>query len=217
MGPRTIYHTKCTKVNSLSWKFRFLRTHSKGSASFLRKPFSIKVKVKCTLVQAVRLCTDRTVHRGSRPIALAFHDHGTKRGEGLASLPGCSLPPRKTWYPLYMRLGIFHYFLCKQNDKYVQYEVETMTSKSSSYRWPATSWVHYTTSCNTQSSAPENGRDQPTKHVELIGIINKPLLLHLVGVYIIYINDARSNKYQIYIHKLVKMFPPTKLQNYWPF
>ena len=25
-------------------------------------------------------------------------------------------------------------------------------------RWPATSWVHYTTSCNTQSSAPENGK-----------------------------------------------------------
>ena len=62
---------------------------------------------------------------------------------------------------------------------------------------PATSWVHYTTSCNTQSNAPEDGRDQRPKHVELIGIINKPLLLHLVGVYIIYINDARSSKYQI--------------------
>jgi len=61
---------------------------------------------------------------------------------------------------------------------------------------PATSWVHYTTSCNTQSSAPENGRDHRPKHVELIGIINKPLLLQLVGVYIIYINDARSNKYE---------------------
>jgi len=57
--------------------------------------------------------------------------------------------------------------------------------------------VHYTTSCNTQSSAPEDGWDQHPKHVELIEIINKPLLLHLVGVYIIYINDARSNKYQI--------------------
>ena len=51
---------------------------------------------------------------------------------------------------------------------------------------PATSWVHYTTSCNTQTSAPEDGRDQRPKHVELIGIINEPLLLHLVGVYIIY-------------------------------
>ena len=57
--------------------------------------------------------------------------------------------------------------------------------------------MHYTTSCNTQSSAPEDGRDQRPKHVELIGIINKELLLHLVGVYIIYINDARSSKYQI--------------------
>jgi len=46
--------------------------------------------------------------------------------------------------------------------------------------------VHYTTSCNTQSSAPEDGRDERPKHVELIGIFNKPLLLHLVGVYIIY-------------------------------
>jgi hypothetical protein len=57
--------------------------------------------------------------------------------------------------------------------------------------------MHYTTSCNTPSSAPEDGRDQRPKHVELMGIINNPLLLHLVGVYIIYINDARSNKYQI--------------------
>ena len=50
----------------------------------------------------------------------------------------------------------------------------------------------------TQSSAPEDGRDHRPKHVELIGIINKPLLLHLVGVYVIYINDARSSRYQIY-------------------
>ena len=46
---------------------------------------------------------------------------------------------------------------------------------------PATSWVHYTTSCNTQSSAPEDGWNNFPKHVELTGITNKPLLLHLVG------------------------------------
>jgi len=46
---------------------------------------------------------------------------------------------------------------------------------------PATSWVHYTTSCNTQSSAPENAQNNCPKPVELTGIINKPLLLHLVG------------------------------------
>ena len=52
---------------------------------------------------------------------------------------------------------------------------------------PATSYVHYTTSCNTQSSAPKDGRDQRPKHVELFGIINKPLLLRLVDICIIYI------------------------------
>ena len=34
---------------------------------------------------------------------------------------------------------------------------------------------------NTQSSGPEDGRDHRPTYVELIGIINKPLLLHLVG------------------------------------
>jgi len=38
------------------------------------------VIVKCTLVQALRLCTGRTAHRGSRGIALLFLDHGTRRG-----------------------------------------------------------------------------------------------------------------------------------------
>jgi hypothetical protein len=37
--------------------------------------------------------------------------------------------------------------------------------------------VRYTTSCK-QSSAPVDGRYHRPKHVELIGIINKPLLLH---------------------------------------
>ena len=41
---------------------------------------NISVKVKVTLVQALRLCTGRTARRGSRGIALPFHDHGTRRG-----------------------------------------------------------------------------------------------------------------------------------------
>ena len=45
---------------------------------------------------------------------------------------------------------------------------------------PAT-WVHYITSCNTQSSASEDGQNNCPKHVELTGIISKPLLLHLFG------------------------------------
>jgi hypothetical protein len=45
----------------------------------------VKIKVKRTLVQAMRLCTGRTAHRGSRGIALPFHDHGTRRGCGISS------------------------------------------------------------------------------------------------------------------------------------
>ena len=48
-------------------------------------------------------------------------------------------------------------------------------------QWPATSWVRYTTSCNTQSSVPEDGQNNCPKHVEVTGIINKPLLFRLVG------------------------------------
>jgi len=66
---------------------------------------SVKGKIKCTLVQALRLCTGRTAHRGSRGIALLFLDHDTRRGEESASRPGRSLPPEKTRYPLYRRLG----------------------------------------------------------------------------------------------------------------
>jgi hypothetical protein len=40
--------------------------------------------------------------------------------------------------------------------------------------------VHYTRSCNTPSSALEDGKNNSPKHVELTGIINKPLLLHLI-------------------------------------
>jgi len=38
-----------------------------------------------------------------------------------------------------------------------------------------------TTSCNTQSSGLEDGQNNCPKHVALTGIINMPLLLHLIG------------------------------------
>ena len=59
---------------------------------------------KCTLVQALRLCTGRTAHRRSRGIALLFLDHGTRRCEWSASRHGRSLPSGKTRYPLYRKL-----------------------------------------------------------------------------------------------------------------
>ena len=65
----------------------------------------IKVKVNDTLVQALSLCSGRTAHTDSRGIALLFLDRGTRRSEGSASRPGRSLPPGKTRYLLYRRLG----------------------------------------------------------------------------------------------------------------
>jgi hypothetical protein len=59
----------------------------------------------CTLVQALRLCTGRTAHRGSRGIALLFHDHGTRRWRGVSVTPRPLFTPGKTRYPLYRRLG----------------------------------------------------------------------------------------------------------------
>jgi len=59
--------------------------------------------------------------------------------------------------------------------------------------FPATSWVHYTTSCNTQSSVLEDGQNKCPKHVELTGIINTPLLLHLVGC-LYYLGQWRTVK-----------------------
>jgi hypothetical protein len=39
----------------------------------------MKVKVKCTLLQALRLFTGHKAYRESIGIALPFHNHGTRR------------------------------------------------------------------------------------------------------------------------------------------
>ena len=81
-------------------------------AAFLSKFFYVLFyyikrykKVKVTLVQALRLCTGRTAHRGSTGIALPFYDHGTRRGWGVSVTLRPLFTPRKTRYPLYRRLG----------------------------------------------------------------------------------------------------------------
>jgi len=43
--------------------------------------------------------------RVGRGKALLFHDRGTGRGEWSAASPGHTLPPGKTQYPFYRRLG----------------------------------------------------------------------------------------------------------------
>ena len=52
--------------------------------------------------------------------------------------------------------------------------------------WYNAPTMHHTTRCNTQSSAPEERQNNCPKHVKLTGIINKPLLLHLVGILFIF-------------------------------
>jgi hypothetical protein len=71
-------------------------------------------------------------------------------------------------------------------------------TRSSASKLPA---GNITTSSNTQSSAPEDGQNNCPKHVELIGITNKPLLLHLFGCLYYYINThSQTNiKYCMYI------------------
>ena len=60
---------------------RNVRSWGLRSSGMLRGIMLVsKVNVQCTLVQALRLCTGRTAHWGSRGIALPFLDHGTRRG-----------------------------------------------------------------------------------------------------------------------------------------
>jgi hypothetical protein len=65
----------------------------------------VEVKVKVTLVQALSFVQNSTAHRGSRDINLPFLTAALEGSEGSVSRPGRSLPPGKTRYPLYRRLG----------------------------------------------------------------------------------------------------------------
>ena len=90
--------------------------------------------------------------------------------------------------------GVFH---CTHNGIcHTGYADSLWTEAYAPARKPTTSWVHYTTSCNTQSGAPEDGQNNCPKHAKLTGMINKPLLFHLVGClyylpFIIYFFEAR--------------------------
>jgi len=48
--------------------------HPPGALHFQMRNEPCHERVKCTLVQTLRLCTGRTAHRGSRGIALLFYD-----------------------------------------------------------------------------------------------------------------------------------------------
>ena len=62
-------------------------------------------KVKCTLVQALRLCTGRTAHRGRRGIALIFLEHGTRRRWGVSLTPWPLFTPGNDPVPIVREAG----------------------------------------------------------------------------------------------------------------
>jgi hypothetical protein len=71
----------------------------------LTQPLTEMSKVKCTLVQALRLCTGRTAYRGSRGIALPFLDHGTRREWGVSVTPQPLFTPGKDTVPIVQEAG----------------------------------------------------------------------------------------------------------------
>ena len=73
---------------------------------YMRLTFWDGVKVKCTLVQALRLCTGRTAHRESRGIALPFHDHGTRSGWGVSVTPRPLFTPGRDPVPIVQEAGV---------------------------------------------------------------------------------------------------------------
>jgi hypothetical protein len=64
-----------------------------------------KSEVKVTPVQALRLCTGRTAHTGSRGIALPFLDHDTRRGWGISVTPRPLFTPGKDPLPFVQEAG----------------------------------------------------------------------------------------------------------------
>ena len=56
-------------------------------------------------VQALRFRIGRTAHRGSRGIALPFHDHGTRRGWGVSVTTRPIFTPRKDPVPIVQEAG----------------------------------------------------------------------------------------------------------------
>ena len=70
--------TAVTKLSSCVISFCLAMDQERLQGSFSWT--DMKVKVKCTLVEALRLCTGRTAHRGSRGIALLFNDQRHYKG-----------------------------------------------------------------------------------------------------------------------------------------
>jgi hypothetical protein len=70
------------------------------------KWLGISVQVKCTLVQALRLCTGHTAHREKTGIDLPFLDHCTRRRWGVGARPRPLFASGKDPLPIVREAGI---------------------------------------------------------------------------------------------------------------
>ena len=86
MHPASISYNQPSTTQSLR-KSAFSSVSQQSSHKQLATKQAYKLvskEVKCTLVQALRLFRGRKDHRGSRGIALPFHDHRTRRFWGVS-------------------------------------------------------------------------------------------------------------------------------------
>ena len=99
--------------HDLNTKFPFFYVRFQGLVSFfcstslqVTQTFpNFRLSLKCTPVQALRLCTCRMADRGSRGIALPFHDHGTRRGWGVSVTPRPLFTPGRDPVPIVQAAG----------------------------------------------------------------------------------------------------------------
>jgi hypothetical protein len=93
------------EFNSAFKGLKLLKTPKNGRLNNLNDPV-LNMLISAPLVQALRLCTGRTAHRGNRGIALLFGDQRHYKGVMSQShAPAALYPQGKTRYPLYKRLG----------------------------------------------------------------------------------------------------------------
>ena len=67
------------RAESYAVLFSILHPVNSSHPAYQKSHIHCSTKVKCTLVQALRLCTGCTAHRGSRGIALLFHDQRNQK------------------------------------------------------------------------------------------------------------------------------------------
>jgi len=98
------YSSKTRNIRRTQPKvYKFLKQITKNIKE--RGNIQGNVKVKVTLVQALRLCTGRTAHRRNRGIALPFLDHGTRRWWGVSVTPRPLFTPGKDPVPIVQEAG----------------------------------------------------------------------------------------------------------------